>query len=365
MKRIGKIAIYTIVLVNLFFIALLLLSAYSPYIAPQTSPLLSCMGLTFPVFLFINCCFLLFWLVIRYKLVWIPLLGFLLCFPQIRTYVPVNFRTNESNIPEKSIKLLTYNVMNFNTMKKLNGVSPILEYIKESGADIVCLQEFVPAVNRKYLTQENINDQLKMYPYKRVHKVGSLGGNGVACYSKYPILSAREIAYESRSNGSILYEIKVGNDTISLINNHLESNKLSVEDRETYENMLDAPEAVKVKKGIKYLLKKLKEAVAIRSAQAQAISEEIQRAPHKHIIVCGDFNDSPISNSHHIISKGLNDAFTQSGRGLGISYNRNKFYFRIDNILISKNLKSYNCTVDRSIKESDHYPMWCYISTKE
>ena len=37
---------------------------------------------------------------------------------------------------------------------------------------------------------------------------------------------------------------------------------------------------------------------------------------------------------HRVIAQNLDDAFTQSGRGLGISYNQNKFYFRIDNILI-------------------------------
>ena len=56
------------------------------------------------------------------------------------------------------------------------------------------------------------------------------------------------------------------------------------------------------------------------------------------------------------------DAFTESGCGLGISYNQNKFYFRIDNILVSKNLKASGCTVDNSIKDSDHYPIWCYIT---
>ena len=64
------------------------------------------------------------------------------------------------------------------------------------------------------------------------------------------------------------------------------------------------------------------------------------------------------------IAQDLDDAFTQSGRGLGISYNQNRFYFRIDNILTSKNLRAYNCTVDRSIKESDHYPIWCYITKR-
>ena len=82
------------------------------------------------------------------------------------------------------------------------------------------------------------------------------------------------------------------------------------------------------------------------------------------IIVCGDFNDSPISYTHRVVGEGLNDAFVESGNGFGISYNQNHFYFRIDNILLSKNLKSYRCTVDNTIKSSDHYPIWCYVAEK-
>ena len=119
------------------------------------------------------------------------------------------------------------------------------------------------------------------------------------------------------------------------------------------------------KSGARLLIRKLAEASAIRGSQADSIAQEIASSQHPYIIVCGDFNDTPISYAHRVIGQGLNDTFTQSGRGLGISYNQNKFYFRIDNILASKNLKSYNCTVDRSIKESDHYPIWCYLKKKE
>ena len=172
---------------------------------------------------------------------------------------------------------------------------------------------------------------MKDYPYHRINVVGSGSGysNKIACYSKFPILSARVLNYTSNYNGSVLYELKLDEDTITLINNHLESNKLTKTDKDIYEDMLKAPEKEKVK------------------------------------IVCGDFNDTPISYTHRVIAQNLNDAFTQSGRGLGVSYNQNKFYFRIDNILISKNLQSYNCTVDQSIKESDHYPIWCYIAKRQ
>ena len=80
------------------------------------------------------------------------------------------------------------------------------------------------------------------------------------------------------------------------------------------------------------------------------------------IIVCGDFNDSPVSYTHHrIASCGLTDAFVAAGNGLGRSFNRDAIVVRIDNILHSKHWKAYRCEVDDSNKDSDHYPIACYL----
>ena len=112
------------------------------------------------------------------------------------------------------------------------------------------------------------------------------------------------------------------------------------------------------------LIRKLAEASAIRAVQADSIARLVAGYKGGGVIVCGDFNDSPISYTHRVVGEGLNDAFVESGNGFGISYNQNHFYFRIDNILLSKNLKSYRCTVDNTIKSSDHYPIWCYVAEK-
>lgn len=361
MKLIREATFFIMLLVNWLFIGLLLLSAYSPYIHPSFWPLLNCLGLIFPVLLFINICFIILWLLIRRRLIRFSLLALLLCLPQIGTYIPIHFTTQK--IPENSIKLLTYNVMYLGAQQDSKEENPILQYIRKNDADIVCLQEFIPSVSTA--TQKEIDKALKAYPFKLTHRVGKSEGNGVACYSKYPILSSRAIKYNSQNNGSIVYEIKIDNDTLTLINNHLESNKLTREDKIIYQGMIEAPEPRKIKRGVKHLVSKLKEAIVFRSKQAESIAGEIEKTPHRYTVVCGDFNDSPISNAHHILTRQLEDAFSQSGCGLGISYNRNRFYFRIDHILISKNLQSYNCTVDRSIRTSDHYPVWCYISKKD
>ncbi|WP_291528259.1 endonuclease/exonuclease/phosphatase family protein [Bacteroides sp. UBA939] len=362
MKHIGKLVAYLILAGNIFFIGLLLLAAYSPYIKPTAHPVVSCLGLTFPIFLIINGCFLIFWLIIRrYKFALCSLIGFLLCCSQIHTYLPINFHT--SKLPENSFKILSYNVMGFDGTSKKNGKNPILDYLKNSGADILCLQEYQTRESPRYLSQKDVEKALKDYPYHSIQIAGTGRGhtNRIACYSKFPILSTRKLNYKSDYNGSVAYELKLGEDTVLLINNHLESNKLTPKDKVVYESMLKSPETEKVKSGTHLLVRKLAEASSIRAPQADCIAREIKESRYPYIIVCGDFNDTPISYSHRVIGQNLNDAFTQSGQGLGISYNQNKFYFRIDHILASKNLKPYNCTVDRSIKEVDHYPIWCYL----
>lgn len=361
MKRLGKIITYLILAINALFVGILIVSAYSSWLHPAVHPLASCLGLAFPVFLTVNVIFLVLWLIINYRYALLPLIGLLICFPQIRTYMPLNL--NGGTPSDTAIKLLSYNVMSFNKLEKKNGTNPILSYLANSGADIICLQEYNTSNNRKFITDRDVRKALKAYPYRSIRQQGK-GEVELACFSKFPILSTHPVNYPSSYNGSMCYVVKVKNDTMTIINNHLESNKLTIADRGMYENMIKAPNTQKVKTGLKQLVRKLAEASAIRAPQADSVAKLIERSPYPSIIACGDFNDCSISYTHRILTKQLNDAFTQSGNGLGISYNQNKFYFRIDNILISRNLKAYNCTVDRSIKASDHYPIWCYISKR-
>ena len=102
MKHIGKVFAYLILAVNAFFVGILLLTAYSPHISPVIHPVEACMGLTFPIFLSINFCFLIFWLIVRYKFALLSILGFAFCYPQIRAYLPINLHT--ANIPEGALK---------------------------------------------------------------------------------------------------------------------------------------------------------------------------------------------------------------------------------------------------------------------
>lgn len=153
-----------------------------------------------------------FWLVIRYyRFALVPLIALLICYSQIRTSLPLNFKTK--NLPEGYFKMLSYNIMGFDNTEKTKDGNPILNYLKNSGADILCLQEYATVESSKqHITQKNVEEELAAYPYHHIQIVGSGRGhtNRIACYSKYPILSARLLNYKSEYNGSVIYELKMG-----------------------------------------------------------------------------------------------------------------------------------------------------------
>ena len=362
MRYIGQLLGYVILIFNAVVAALLLFVAYSPDIDPQAHPVLSCAGLFFPFFWVANLAFLVFWLVVYRRYALFPLLVLFICWGSIRTYFPVNWSSGD--IPEDAIKVLSYNTRAFGDMKAHTKETPneVLTYLQESDADIICLQEYVWGGKLK---KKDIDYALRDYPYRHHYSLAD-GWNGLGCYSRYPILSAKPIPYKSVSNGSIAYYIKVKDDTLVVVNNHLESNRILDEDVKTYQTMVDTPNRENVSFGLRTLLKKLAEASKVRAKQTDVVKETLRGLDENaSVIVCGDFNDTPISYTHHTLSENLQDAFVEAGNGLGISYNRHRLYFRIDHILCSKNMNVHRCEVDNTIEASDHYPVWCYLSLKK
>ena len=112
------------------------------------------------------------------------------------------------------------------------------------------------------------------------------------------------------------------------------------------------------------LIDKLGEASRIRAPQARAVARYIRKHAYQSIICVGDFNDGPLSYAHRIVSDGLTDCYIASGNGPGISYHHSGFYVRIDNILCSDDWTPYGCKVDRQIKQSDHYPIYCWLKKR-
>lgn len=143
MRYIGRFLGWMLLGINLCTAVLMLVCAYSPYINPLSHPVWSCAGLAFPAFLIANLLFFLFWLVVYRRYALLSLLSFLGCWGAVRTYFPVNL--SSEGVPDNAIKILTYNTMAFDHGRRdlKDNPNPILEYLRNSNADIICLQEYI------------------------------------------------------------------------------------------------------------------------------------------------------------------------------------------------------------------------------
>ena len=356
--------IYSLITIfNLISSILFVVAAFSDNISPNQSVLFSYVGLVFPLFFILNLCFLLYWFIVRkWMMFFIVSCSFFICWRPITHYV--SFNPIPTDVTQKDvIKILTYNVMAFG-YKDHTPANPneIIQYIAHSNADIVCLQEYMVGEQAKYMTQAKVDLALNMYPYHFTMPLVQKNrySIGLAIFSKYPIISSRKIRYDSTFNGSTLHEIDVKGKKLIVINNHLESFKLTMDDRSNFSDFIQNMNTEIFDELKETIQRKMGEAFLIRAEQAEIVAEEIQQVQGDYLIVCGDFNDTPISYTRRVIQGTLIDAFAEAGTGMGITCNQNFFWFRIDHILHSPNMKSYNAKVD-NLSMSDHYPLWCYL----
>ncbi len=367
-NRLGRTIKFILYAINGSILLLLLCSFLSWHISPERYTFFAYAGFAFPLILFVNVAFLIFWIIrLNWKLVLSNITILLVCYSPISAYFPVNFGSKD--VPENSIKFLTYNVRAFNWEmdKKWTKDHPMVEYIRSVDADIVCMQEYMTSVNERLASTKNLQKALEIYPYYSVIPLWPLGKGyeyGLACFSKYPIKSILKIPVDSDSNGSALYNIDVNGKIITVVNNHLESNRLTSEDKKLYKDFLkekeNGPGLNEVTQNIE---ERLGTAYKKRAPQVDMIAHYIAEQKTDGVIICGDFNDTPISYTYQKMRQNMFDAYVETGFGPGITFHENLFWFRIDYIMHSKNMEAYNFTIDK-VKYSDHYPVWTYLHFK-
>ena len=162
---------------------------------------------------------------------------------------------------------------------------------------------------------------------------------------------------------SIYSDIKINGRIIRVVNNHLESNRITENDKEMPLKLKDNFDAENLTGMTLHLSKKLGAAYKLRAAQADIVAKSIAESPYK-VLVCGDFNDVPASYAYTKVKGNLKDAFSEIGNGFGWTFNPRFYGFRIDYVF-------YDSTAFRPVKfysdkvnYSDHYPVLCDILIK-
>ncbi len=354
LKIITKFLLSILTGANVVTIALMLMVGFSDRINPAAHPTLGCVGMFFPFFIVANLLFLILWLIIKWQRIWIPIAGFALAYVPIRTYIPLHFGEQPT---DGTLKIVSYNVAGYNSNKDNASVDSIVNWLAGEQPDIVCLQE---DMNPRKEPFERLKALFDYNDTVHVNDVTQSYINAIGIHSRYPILKKETIAYDSHSNGSAAFFLLIDGDTVIIVNNHLESTHLSPEERQRYKDVLKGEmETDSAREETRLLINKISSQMALRAPQADAVHAYVEAHRQYAIIVCGDFNDTPISYTRRTIAKGLTDCFVEVGCGLGLSYNQKGFFFRIDHMMCSDAFMPVSCHVDTKISASDHFPLIC------
>ncbi len=360
-KTLKSFTVQLIAGANIATVFVMILVGYSDRLNPSDHPMVSTVGMTFPIFLLINLLFLFFWLLFSWRKIWIPIAGYLLAYHPISLYMPIN---RGQEISDDDMKVISYNVCAYGgNYKYENGFEYVLNYLHQEKADIVCIQEDVDTwrgnVFKEYEKTYAYNDTI-------ILTNTAASTNALGIHTRYPILKRERINYESKANGSAAWWLNVNGDTVIVVNNHLESCHLTKDDRQQYRQILHGKMSTdSARSESKLLLVKLAEANTKRARQVRAVHRFIEEHRKYPTIVCGDFNDNPISYSHYMISQLLTDCFAETGSGIGLSYNQKAFAFRIDHIFCSEGFVPIFCKVDSRMDASDHNPLVCWVKIRQ
>ena len=312
--------------VNSVILLLLLISYLAPKIHPDFFWHISLLGILFPFLLILNTLFAVYWVISWRKYFWANIVIIVLGLPYIDNTIANQKNTldqkefsqlqkNKKHQFDQLINLMSFNVRLFNQNENIDDdkiENKIVEMIKEKKPNVLCLQEF-------NLT-ESTKEIFDAFNYKKNND------NKLQIFTNYRVIKSGYI----KSKNICIYKDIVLNDTIRVYNIHLQSNWVKTM-KSSYQNRVN--EALKIKK-------------------------HINKSPFP-VIVCGDFNDTPMSYTYSTLKKDLADSFQESGIGIGNSYVSIPT-LRIDYILHSQKYESYNYK-KLKYKFSDHYPISCDI----
>lgn len=225
------------------------------------------------------------------------------------------------------------------------------KHFRETNADIICLQEFLVD------DIAQVDTLFSQYKYRTHHmfkiKNGKYFGNIIL--SKFPITNNGHIGFKHSTNLSIYADIDHYGRTVRIYNNHLESYNVSFSKLvEKFGHSKDLT-TTEIKNDIVETHEKMLNTFLKRTEQVDKILTTINSSSVPTII-CGDFNDTPMSYTYNRLCKERKDSFMEAGKGFGATYAPLWPLLRIDYILFPDEYECYEHTTHK-IGLSDHYPI--------
>lgn len=332
------------------------ISAASVYVDPRIFKWAALLGLLFPLFLLGTFILWIIGLLFVPRKTWLlGLLGLLFCSGSIRNYVAIHpfSETQETTAQPNKIKVLSYNTLYFGRM--LEQQDELVRYLINQQADIICFQEgeLFPDKVKKFRKQFARTST----PY---YSCNDNTGECVGIISAYPIMKEKLIS-SFPGNAVMAYHLQHPRGEFIVVNCHFRSNQLTTSNLNGYSNLIhgkSSSEQASDPNIARTLASKIANAAIERAKMVDDVEEYLAQYKELPVILCGDFNDTPISYTRQRVARmGLTDAFREAGHGFGFSFRRSAIRVRIDHIFCSPTFQPVQAKIDETATYSDHQPI--------
>jgi endonuclease/exonuclease/phosphatase family metal-dependent hydrolase len=221
---------------------------------------------------------------------------------------------------------------------KIDSLYNALQELKEF-PDILCLQE----ASRGDLIAKRFGMKNSLHAPK----------SSLWLLSRYPILKHGELEGEEISPSAMWADIKTPQGVLRVYNMHLVTNRVTNTTEELIQDMDLKNE--NTWHNIRFIISRYKQTTKLRAIEAQALRNHLSKSPYPSVIA-GDGNDTPLSNTFHLLSEGLKDSFFERGSGLSTTYDSTLPLLRIDYLLGSSSIY-FKDHFTHHLRYSDHYPV--------
>ena len=330
----------------------LFIAYLTPYVAPSTFGSLTIVGIFAPIlYIGVAICLLLWVVMGRWRIAGCVALMLIPGLFRLSDFYNVELHREVEQKPSRgSFTLLSYNVRGFRDDNSMRVVDKYVDYLSErKELDVLCFQEYaldIPSVERI--------DSLLKSRNRRMYRndVVESGEVVLRTYSRYPIIASGSLSGEG-SGTTQWVDIIIGkSDTLRIFNNHLQSMNISSDDSSDIEQgkiLNDGDRMLSI-------VDRIAKNSSIRAEYVDTLRTIIANTPYRRVI-CGDFNDTPMSYVYGELIDGHVDAFEQCGGGYGYTFRPMHRTLRIDYVLYSPELEAEEYDVDVENELSDHLPV--------
>ena len=350
----GKLLVFIFALLAFIGLVAMALSVLNAYVDPNRFIWTTFFGLAFWEILFYNLLMLMVLLTLKSRKAWIAVLALMIAIPGFSK----SYSRGKKVETESSIRIMSYNVHNFNHVdgktEDEQFANQVIDMVREQAPDILCCQEF-SGFKRKTSRQKCIEifAEEAGFQYVYYNKKSNYAGNVV--FSKYPIEKVSDVSdFAKEQTYGVMVSVDAGDKgKFHVANIHLLSYMIT---HREIESLITPQERQELEALGKTLVHKLNFAFQCRSEELQKVLEGLSPVEGP-IIVCGDFNEPPLSYNYRQMQKaGFVDTFTKVGHGIKPTYAGKLPLLRIDYAWANDGVMPLDFKRHRW-KASDHYPI--------